>query len=165
MNQPAHLSWELEQRSDGTQLSQQRGHNGLRNPQVLKATAPWEKGRTPSCPASASKPTQDQLQQEAALQELRRLLATKQEALRQEQEAKALAAQENEAAAGGTQDWGEEKSQVVMLRQQDQLQQEAALQELRRLLTINAEPHMLGAEQGQWSGAQRRTRLRQEAHR
>ncbi|ELK32265.1 hypothetical protein MDA_GLEAN10001017 [Myotis davidii] len=47
---------------------------------------------------------QDQLQQEAALQELRRLLTTKREALKQEQEAKALAAQENEAAAGGTQD-------------------------------------------------------------
>ncbi|EPQ05638.1 Protein Daple [Myotis brandtii] len=39
---------------------------------------------------------QDQLQQEAALQELRKLLTTKREALQQEQEAKALAAQENE---------------------------------------------------------------------
>lgn len=63
-------------------------------PSALQREA-THRGCAGSCAGSHLR-QQDQLQQEAALQELRKLLTTKQEALKQEQEANALAAQENE---------------------------------------------------------------------
>lgn len=68
-------------------------------PQLCKKL-PTEAGQAPASPCIAVgflPQQQDQLQQEAGLQEFRKLLTTNREALQQEQKAKVMVAQKNES--------------------------------------------------------------------